>query len=148
DAVLNGAAKIGYRNYNPLSAAIPDFNGMIMSANLSYAIRDTTHTTFQTSRDVQYSYDENQPYYLLTGLTVSARQQVFGPFDVEGRYGRQQLAYKNREGAALIVVDRVDHVRTYGGTVSFLMHEQTRFGFNLDYQTRSSDLAERNYNGF
>ena len=48
----------------------------------------------QAIRDVQYSFDVNQPYYLLTGVSGSLAQHVVGPMDVVGRIGVRSSNYR------------------------------------------------------
>jgi hypothetical protein len=89
----------------------------------------------------------NQPYYLQTGIDGSVAQQIFGPFDVVGRLGVQTLAYRDRAGAAVLVANRVDNVRTYGAGVGYHMGKDVRLGFNVDKSQRISDVIGRQYSG-
>jgi hypothetical protein len=98
-------------------------------------------------RDVQYSYDVNQPYYLQSGFTVGLGQQIYGPIDVELRVGFDRLAYADRQGADIAVTDRVDHVRNYGGGVGYRLSRDVRFGFNVDRSRRESELPAHQYSG-
>jgi hypothetical protein len=102
--------------------------------------------TFQAGRDVEYSYDEKQPYYLQTGFSASLTVQIYGPFDITGRYGSQHLSYETRGGVAA-TEDRVDRVRTYGGGVGIRLGRDLRVGFNLDHYQRTSELPDRAYDG-
>ena len=43
------------------------YSGLVMSASLSYVALGSTKLGLSTSRDVQYSFEELQPYYLQTG---------------------------------------------------------------------------------
>ena len=97
------------------------------------------------TRDVQYSYDDAQPYYLQTGLHGSVAQQIFGPFDVVARAGWQNLAYRDRPDAQIDVRDRTDEVHTYGAGAGFHMGKDLRLGFNVDHSSRTSKVALRQY---
>ena len=99
-------------------------------------------------RDVQYSFEELQPYYLQTGFGLSITQQIYGPPDVEGRIGRHWLDYTNREGVdTALLIDRVDRLRSYGVGVSYRLGPDLRVAFNVDNAQRLSDLATRRYDG-
>ena len=106
-----------------------------------------TRFAVQFKRDVSYSYDVNQPYYLESGVGASIAQQVYGPVDAVARINASRLAYRDRAGAAVEVVDRVDYVRTYGIGVGYRMGRDLRIGFNVDQQHRISDVASRQYDG-
>ena len=66
----------------------------------------STKFGIQVSRDVQYSFDVNQPYYLQNGLAGTVQQQIFGPVDVIAGIGFYSLAYRDRIGARPLYPDR------------------------------------------
>jgi hypothetical protein len=146
-ALISGSALVGYRRFEPRAADLPRFNGMTAGVNLSYVALGSTRLGFQALRDVQYSFDVNQPYYLQTGLSGSIAQQVYGPFEIEGRLGAQKLAYRTRVGASPEVTDRNDRIRSYGGGVGYWLGRDLRLAFNVDQQKRVSDIDDREYEG-
>jgi hypothetical protein len=146
-ALLKGSATFGYRDFKPLSPDVPGYQGATATGNLSYALLGTTRFGVDFKRDVSYSYDVNQPYYLETGVNGTVQQQIFGPFDAVARFGVARLAYRDRAGVAVEVFDRTDRVRTYGGGIGYHMGRDLRLGFNVDRQHRLSDVAQREYNG-
>jgi hypothetical protein len=146
-ALLKGAASFGYRDFEPLSPGVPNYKGTTATGDLSYALLGTTRFGVQFRRDVNYSYDINQPYYLETGVSGSIAQQVFGPFDIVGRFGASSLAYRDRAGAAIEVSNRTDYIRSYGAGAGLHMSKDLRLGFNVDRQHRISDVARREYEG-
>ena len=145
-ALLKGSATVGYRSFRPLEPGLEDFTGTTAAVNLSYVALGTTRFSASVTRDVQYSYDVNQPYYLQTGVNGSIAQQIFGPFDVVGRAGTAVLAYRDRAGTLVEVSGRVDRNRTYGFGVGYHMGRDLRLGFNVDKDRRISDVSRRQYN--
>jgi hypothetical protein len=146
-ALLKGTATFGYRDFEPSSPGLPNYKGTTAMADLSYSVFGTTKFDLTATRDVQYSYDVNQPYYVQSGLTGSVSQQIFGPFDATVRGGAQQLDYRDRAGAVLAASNRVDRVRSYGGGVGYHFGKDTRIGFNVDQQKRSSAVSSRQFSG-
>lgn len=146
-ALINGSATFGYRDFKPVASDVPGYSGSTAGVNLFYVALGSTKISGTLIRDVQYSYDISQPYYLLTGTTGTLAQQIYGPLDVEARIGAQRLAYRDRQGASVAVSDRTDRVRTYGGGVGYHLGSDLRMGFNVDKQTRESDLQQRRYEG-
>jgi hypothetical protein len=146
-ALLKGGATFGYRDFKPTAAAVPAFRGTTAAVDLSYVALGSTKLAVTITRDVQYSYDVNQPYYLQTGATGSISQQIFGPVDVVARIGAQSLDYRNRAGAVVVIADRVDQVRSYGAGIGYHLGRDMRIGFNVDQQNRTSPLAEQQYKG-
>jgi hypothetical protein len=147
-ALIKGGVTVGYRDFRPSATGLADYRGLTTAINLSYTASEMTKFTVKANRDIDYSFDTDQPYYLLSGVEGSIAQQVFGPVDVVGRLGIQSLAYRDRAGAVLQVADRVDHVRSYGIGVGYHLGRDLRLGFNVDHSQRESDVARRQYSGF
>src|SRR5262249_12496231 len=146
-ALIKGTARFGYRDFKPVDPSLPGYSGSTASADLTYTFQGATRIGFTATRDIQYSYDVNQPYYLLTGFNVSLAQQVYGPLDAVVRFGLQHLDYQDRTGATIEVSDRQDSVRTFGGGVGYHLGQDLRIGFNVDKSRRITDVSRRRYNG-
>ncbi len=146
-ALIKGSATVGYRDFRPSSAGLADFRGVTTAVNLSYTALEMTKFSVKANRDIEYSFDTNQPYYLLTGVEGSIAQQLFGPVDIVGRLGFESLAYQDRAGAVVAVADRVDRVRTYGVGVGYRLSRDLQVGVNVDHSQRDSDVAQRQYRG-
>ena len=146
-ALIKGGASFGYRDFKPVSPDLPGFKGSTAAVDLSYVLLGVTRLGVQATRDVQYSYDINQPYYVQTGATASVSQQIFGPLDVVARGGLQRLVYQTRTGVVVAVSDRVDHVQTFGGGIGYHFGRDTRFGFNIDQSRRISAVDLRPFKG-
>jgi putative beta-barrel porin BBP2 len=146
-ALIKGTASIGYRNFQPVVRSVPNYEGATALGSLSYTLLGMTRFSGEFKRDVGYSYDVNQPYYLETGFNASIAQQIFGPFDAIARFGASRLAYRDRAGADVEVADRTDRVRSYGGGVGYHMGRDLRLGFNIDHQRRITEVTGREYEG-
>ena len=147
-ALLKGGATVGYRDFKPLAPGIPSYQGLTAAVDLTYVALGATRLSVQAMRDVQFSFDVNQPYYIQTGVSASLAQQIFGPVDVVGRVGAQQLDYRTRAGAPVAAAARTDYIRSYGGGVGYHIGKDVRFGFNVDSSRRTSEAAGREYDGF
>lgn len=145
-ALVNGFAQVGYRDYSPLTSDLPRYTGSIASVNLSYVALGATRLGVVIGRDIQHSFDFNQPYYLQTGITASIGQQIYGPLDVQGRIGNHRLAYRDR-AVSVVSIDRQDKVRSYGAGIGYRLGRDLRLGFNVDQQRRESQIDERRYEG-
>ncbi len=146
-ALIKGTARLGYRDFKPLNGSLNGYQGSTAAVDLSYVAFNTTKFGVQFARDVQYSYDVNQPYYVQTGGQGSISQQLYGPFDVVGRAGIQRLDYQTRTGVIVADPNRTDYVRTYGGGAGYHLGKDVRVGFNIDQQRRTSDIDARTYSG-
>lgn len=146
-ALIKGAASVGYRDFRPLQPGVPAFQGATASVDLTYTILGVTRLGVQATRDVNYSSNVNQPYYLQTGISGSLAQQIFGPLDAVARIGAQQLDYRDRAVAGLEFVSRTDTVRSYGLGIGYHMGKELRLGVNVDQQKRRSPLPDHRYEG-
>ena len=144
-ALVKGSATFGYKDFQPLGPGIAEYKGTTATADLTYTLLGTTRFGFKALRDVQYSYDVTQPYYLETGVDGNIAQQLFGPVDIVGRGGYHQLAYRDQAGAVVEVVNRVDHIKSYGGGLGFHMGSGLRLGLNVDKIKRESAVELHRY---
>jgi len=127
---------------------MPDFSGLVANAELSYAFRGMTRFTVGVSRDIYFSFEVLEPFYIQPGLTLSVTQQVSGPWDVQARSGWYRLNYQQAqplEGATS--AGRVDRYTTWGGGVGYRVGRDIRVGFNIDYFRRESIIYTQAFEG-
>jgi len=146
-ALLRGSATFGYRDFQPRAPGLPSYKGSTAAVDLTYLALVSTKITIRGTRDVQYSYDINQPYYLQSGIGGEVMQKIIGPLDLVGRAGFATLDYRDREGAEVLVAHRSDSVRIFGGGIGYRIGKDVRLGFNVDYQKRDSQVPIRQYEG-
>jgi hypothetical protein len=146
-ALLKGAVTIGYTDFKPEAADLPGYKGTTASASLAYSLLGSTKFSASLTRDVEFSYDVEQPYYVMMGGSVSIAQQIFGPLDVVVRGGRQRLGYRTLTDAAVLSANRVDRVDSYGGGFGIHLGPDLRLGFNIDQEQRRSIVVDRRYSG-
>jgi hypothetical protein len=146
-ALITGTASAGYRYFKPLSAEVPAYRGTTATVGLSYSVFGTTRIGVDTTRDVQPSFELEQPYYLETGASVWVQQQVFGPFDVLGRLSTRRLAYRDRRAVPVAVAARTDRIGGWSLGAGYRLGTDKRMGFTVERQRRTSDLDDRRYDG-
>lgn len=146
-ALIGGSASLGYRSFEPVAHDIPGYQGLTARGDVAFRVLSSTKLGVQMQRDVQYSYDYDQPYYLLSGGTVSVTQALHGPVELAGRAGLSHLAYRGRIGAEIPLSDRIDSIHTFGTTLGYRVNHGMRVGFNIDWQQRISDQTQHHYSG-
>ena len=145
-ALMSGSAYVGYRRFNALDASVPDFTGLTASVGLTFIAREMTKIAVDVRRDVDFSYEQTQPYFITTtaGLTLT---QMLGPtWDVVGRLSRTGMAYRS----VTTVTDplgRNDHVNNWGLGLGRHLASGIRLGFDVDYMRRSSVVDGRGFHG-
>jgi hypothetical protein len=143
-ALIRGSAFAGYRKLTPADGGLlPEFSGVTADVNVSYTAPTQTRLGMAVQRDVQYSYEQQTPYYVQTGWTATLTQRVTGRWDVQLTGGRDRLSYQ-----AVNPVDaRKDFVGRFGGGIGYAIGDQVRAGFDVQSFYRSSDLPGREYGG-
>jgi hypothetical protein len=145
-ALLSGSAFVGFRRFDPDAATLGSYAGLVAAVKLKYTWRDSTRLDVKTSRDVEYSFERETPFYIQTGQALSLTHAVAELWDVVVRGGFDRLAYQratSTPGPA-----RVDRVRSAGAGIGYHFAGSTRLGFDVTYQQRLSPLAERRYSGY
>jgi hypothetical protein len=143
-ALISGRLSFGYTNFEPEEPSVDPFRGFTLLANLTW-VGPTTKLDGTFERDVRYSYELLQPYYLTNGGRLTATQIIAGPFDVQGTIGRQNLEYRNFEPIAGTPEGRTDTIVTWGGGIGFRLGDTARLGLNFDQTDRDSVLPGRRY---
>jgi len=145
--ILSGSASVGYTSFEPITPGLPNFKGPTASVNVAYRLLGTMRISIGAVRDIAYSYDVNQPYYLETGVNGSVSRAVRGPFDVVARASILALAYRDRAGAQIAFLNLVDHIYSYGAGVGYRLGKGSRLGFNVDETRRTSPVPLNQYDG-
>ena len=123
--------------FTPRSDALPEYSGLYVATTLTYVMLGRTRFDWNVSRDVRYSFEETDPYYLETGTRLTVTQQLVGRFDVQGIGGRQRLEY--RAGGARDI-PRIDHLDVLGAGVGYRVRENLRFAINGEYARRENEM--------
>jgi len=147
DAVIQGSASVGYRNFTPKSSTLPSYSGLIATVTLATTLFNRHRIETLVGRELRYSYDQATPYYLTTGGTVTVTTELYGPFDVRATGQYQTLAYRGDSSPGS---ERPgdDTISGYGAGVGYRIRERLRIGINADWTERTSDLSDdRGYNG-
>lgn len=145
-ALISGEVFVGVRRFTTLSSAVPDYSGLVALVRAKYTVA-ATRVALNIGRDISYSYEQQQPFYVLTDIGGEVTQRITHVWDVVARGARQQLAYQN-----LVTLpdlpERVDRPWYAGGGIGYRVGETLRLGFDVNYYRRTMGLtAARNYSG-
>jgi hypothetical protein len=117
-ALISGNASVGYQSFEMPGAHVSSYHGLTATAGVGYVLLGVTRFDVQVTRQVQYSFDGNTPYYVLSGVSGSVSQELFGPVSLVINGANQQLAYRAAAGVPESFA-RTDTAQTYGGGLSF-----------------------------
>jgi hypothetical protein len=137
-AAIVGHFRLGYQRFNPRNPAVAPYNGLAATADLRYTLLDLMEVKFEGDRDVDYSYDPIQPYYLQSGGLLTVTERVFGPLEVLAIGGRRLLRHQRLGDASFSGVREI--TRTVGGGLAYQIRKQMRF--ELIYERRQRSATE------
>lgn len=130
-ALISGSAHVGFRRFSPLDRSLERFSGVVAASSLSYTLRGSTKFTVTADRDLTYSYERVQPYFVVDAYGFTVRRQIVGSFDITGGVQRQKYSYRELllPGAIPADLDRVDVTRTWFSSIGYRVIRTMRAGF-------------------
>lgn len=151
-ALISGAASLGIRRFTPKDeTALPSFTGLVANVGLSYTLLGSTSFGLSFNRDVNYSFEPLQPYYVSTSAGASIRRAIGRRFDAIGSIDRHNYAYRDLLVGLPVIgnpAERVDVTWNYGGSLGYRINRTTRAGFGVSYWQRESTTVNfRDYDG-
>lgn len=139
-AILQGSIGVGYKHFDGLAAALPDFSGIVFDGVLTHVFVERTKVDVGVVRDVQYSFEVEEPYYVTTGIRVAVTHQLRDSLDARATVSRDRLAYRSpRPG------ERDDWLTLVSGGIGYRVSPSVRVGVDLEFARRLSDRPDRDY---
>lgn len=134
--LLTGTVSVGYRRFDGLDPSLPDYTGVIANGTLGILIAERYRLATAFTRDVRYSYEQANPYYVVTGGRATLTAQTYGPLDIRLLGGREALRYR-----ALAGVDPAgsDRQIIYGGGIGYRLTGRVRLAVEAEASRRKSD---------
>jgi hypothetical protein len=138
--LITGSASVGYRRFRGVDPTLPDFSGLVSTGTVGilFVGRYKLDTTF--TRDVQYSYEDIVPYYLVTGVRGTLAMQSVGLLELRALGGRESMDYKAGAGTPSAGADRL---LSYGAGAGYRIGRRARIVVDLEFvhRTSSRDLS-------
>lgn len=144
-AIITGSASIGYRHFDPSDASLREYGGPVSQVSIRYSYLDRTTIAFRYGRDVEYSIEEAQPYYLLNAANVTLTQRIGGPIDVQGILGREARHYRGRVGFDLPSDHETDTTDTAAVGLGYRFGDSSRVGVTYEFTRRDALDTGRSY---
>ena len=140
-AFVGGSLAIGYKRFDPADPALQSFSGLVAEGSLGCTIVDRAHLDLTVKRDVQYSFEVSEPYYLSTATRLTLTQHVAGPFDGQATGGVERLNYRGFGPNS----GRTDRFSLVGAGFIYRIRENARAGINVEHAHRTSDRPDREF---
>jgi hypothetical protein len=142
-ALIFGSGFVGVRRFDTKSDALENFQGLVATASLGYTLLGRTVVILTADRDVTYSFERFQPYYVIDSYGVTVRHRLPGRFDVIAGAARHQYSYRDLfvPGAPIAIGERVDVTRNFSASLGYYIGPDVRLGFGTSYWRRESNSA-------
>lgn len=150
-ALISGTATVGFRRFEALDPAVPNYSGLTASAGLSYRLNGATLVNTTWNRGLSYSYEPLGPYYIQNNVSVNIRRQLVSRFDATAGVLHAVYDYKSVIAPAISLAsgDREDKTISYSFDVGYRASRRARIGFGVESWHRSSNQrSDRTYTGF
>lgn len=142
EGVINGAASLTYRAMTPVDPAVRAFKGILGTAALGYSFLEVGRFGLGLSRNIEYSFDTAEAYFIENSVSLSYTHRIVGMVDVQARAARSLFNYDASE----TVPPHEDTVDTVAGSLGYNLRNRTRVALNYEYSRRRSPVsADRNY---
>jgi hypothetical protein len=140
EAVIRGRLGVGFRRQDFDDPALTTFQGITARGGITTLLVWRAILGVDYVRDVQYSYDRREGYYVEDGADVVYTQRIGGPFDIQGRVSRHALDYGARTG-----IGKTETVWSYHGGVGYSLDGGSRFGVSYEIAERQGGDLERDF---
>lgn len=143
-ALISGTAHVGYRRFRPSEPAVlPGFSGLVADLGLSYTMLGSTTFGVSYRRDLTYSYEETQPFFVDDSVGASVRRALGRRFDLllsadRHKYAYQELAATLPDAAPVPREPRIDTTWNYAGSIGYRIGRVGRVGLGVSYWQRES----------
>ena len=125
---------------------LPDFRGLVAQLGLSYTLLGATTFGVSYNRDLTYSYDELQPFFVDDSVGASVRRALGRRFDALVSADRHAYEYKDMlESKTATVGDtprvdapRVDTTWNYSASLGYRVGREGRVAVGVSYWHRDS----------
>ena len=139
-ALISGSGEIGVRRFAARGSAVHDLTRVVARADLSYRFQERTTLTFETERDISYSFLRDDPFYVLNRQSVAVARRLGASFDLTGRLVRDVYDYQSETGRRHVLWG-------VSGTLGYYLSPTDRVGLRVRYVTRDSATDRWRYDG-
>ncbi|MFA5909868.1 MAG: outer membrane beta-barrel protein [Vicinamibacterales bacterium] len=142
EALVSGNIAVTYRDFKPVDPLVERYRGMAVQAGVTYPFLEVGRLSLSVNRDLQYSFDATEAYYVETSGNLAYTHRLFGEVDVQVRGSKSIFDYGYREG----IPARRDSLDAAGASVGYNLRNRTRVAVNYEVSRRRSPVfVERNY---
>jgi hypothetical protein len=138
EAIIRGRLVVGFRQQDFDDPTIATYRGVTGRGGITSLLAWRAMLGVDYVRDLQYSFDRSEGYYIENGVDLVYTQRIGGPFDLQFRVGRHTLDY----GAQHAIPEHSEVVRAYQGGIGYSLDSGSRFGLTYEFAERVGDVTD------
>lgn len=149
EAAIRGRLVTALELFKPEDPTLGEHTGMAYQATLNWSLYGRTAFDLGAGRNISYSYQDTEPYYLLTHVRLMVTQPIAWRFELHGGINWDHMAYRWHRGggAALGESDRVDTLTGGTGGIGILIGRGFHLKVGLEKtRRRSVEDPQQNFN--
>jgi hypothetical protein len=138
EAIIRGRLLVGFRQQDFDDPTIATYRGVTGRGGITALLVWRAMLGVDYIRDVQYSFDRSEGYYVESGVDVAYTQRIGGPFDLQLRVGQHTLDY----GARVATPEHSEVVRAYQTGVGYNLESGSRFALTYEFAERTGEVED------
>lgn len=149
EAAIRGRVVTAFEFFKPDDPALSERLGVAYQALLNWTLFGRTAFDLGAGRNISYSYQDTEPYYLLTNARLLVTQPLPGWFEIYGGYDWEHMAYRWGQDSVGTPreSDRVDTLNAINGGVGMRLGQAFHLKVGVE-QTRRKSIVDplQNFN--
>lgn len=140
EAAIRGRVVTAFEFFRPQDPKLDARMGVAYQALVNWSLFGRTTFDLGTGRNISYSYQDTEPYYLLNSVRLLVTQPLAGWFELYGGYDWQHMAYRWRLNADATSgeSDRVDTLTAASGGVGMRLGQAFHVKIGMEKTRRRS----------
>jgi hypothetical protein len=141
-ALVSGSAYVGYRQFRPtVAGTVQEFSGLVSELALAHTLLGATTFGVTYGRDLTYSYEELQPFFVDNAVGVFVRRAIGRRFDLLTSADRHAYEYHDSlvDAPTAPGAQRIDVIWNYAASIGYRVGRDGRVGFGASYWQRESN---------
>jgi hypothetical protein len=140
EAVIRGRISTSFEVFEPNDPTVATRKGFAYQANVNWLLNDQTAFDLGAGRNISYSYQDTEPYYLLTNVRLLVTQPIGQALELFGGGDWEHMAYKWTQdgGPPMGESDRVDTLVALNGGIGIRLGPKLRLRVGVERTRRRS----------
>ncbi len=142
EGVINGSAAFTYRAMTPADPLVRPYRGMLGVVGLTYSFMEIGRFNLGLGRNLEYSFDTAEAYYLENTVSLAYTHRLVGMVDAQIKGTRSLFDYE----ASISEPAHEDTLDVAAGSLGYNLKNRTRVALNYEFSRRRSPAtSDRNY---